>query len=101
MARPNIDELFKTGINVYRNDKGSYVLELWGGSTKYPDSVFHFEDFEKNPYLDDEVQVFQWLCECASKLSFPFHAKNLIKYALENWCVWESEGWPLGRPAIQ
>lgn len=77
------------GIKVFKNDEGNYVLELWGGSTKHPDSIFHFEDFQKSEFVDEEHQVFQWLLECASKLTFPFHAKQLAEYALENWCTWE------------
>ena len=76
-------------IKVYKNSEGNYVLELWGGSTKHPDSVFHFEDFKKSEFVDEEHQVFQWLLECASKLTCPFHAKQLAEYALENWLTWE------------
>lgn len=36
-------------IKVYKNSVGNYVCGLWGGSTKHPDSVFHFEDFENLP----------------------------------------------------
>lgn len=81
-------------IKVFKNDEGNYVLELWGASTKHPDSVFHMEKFEMAHWVDpnDEEmvkgQVFQWLLECASKLSFPPHAEQLAEYALENWCVW-------------
>lgn len=76
-------------IKVYKNSEDKYVLELWGGSTKHPDSVFHFEDFKKSEFVDEEHQVFQWLLECASKLTFPFHAKELAEYALKNWLTWE------------
>lgn len=82
-------------IKVFKNDEGNYVLELWEASTKHPDSVFHMEDFELASWTDKdnprhiELQVFQWLLECASKLTFPIHAKQLTEYALENWCVWE------------
>lgn len=89
-----IAEKFRKGIVVFKNDSGNYVLELWGGSTKHPDSVFHMEDYEMANWVDpndEEVvkgQVFQWLLECASKLTFPPHAEALAKYALDNWCVW-------------
>lgn len=65
-----------------------YKLELWGGSTKHPDSVFWFSSFLKSEFIDSKYQVFQWLLECASKLNFPFHAKKLAEYALENWYNW-------------
>lgn len=76
-------------IKVFKNDSGDYVCELWGGSTKHPDSVFHFEDFHKVDYISDDNQIFQWLLECASKLTFPPHAKELVEYALKNWVLWE------------
>ena len=75
-------------IKVYKNSENDYVCELWGASTKHPDSIFHMENFEKNEFLDDEQQVFQWLLECASKLTWPFHAKELTEYALKNWYKW-------------
>lgn len=59
------------------------ILELWGGSTKHPDSVFHFEDFELSPYANPEAQIFQWILECASLLNFPFHARKLAEFALK------------------
>lgn len=80
-----------TNIKLYESEKYGYILELWGGSTKHPDSTFYFSDFEKNEHLCDEVQVFQWLLQCASELTFPFHAKQLAEYAIQNWCIWEKE----------
>lgn len=59
------------------------ILELWGGSTKHPDSIFHFSDFQKSPYYEEHTQIFQWLLECASKLTHPFHAASLARWALE------------------
>ena len=44
------------------------VLELWEASTKHPDSIFYFSEFNKNPFLDDKSQIFPWLLECA----FPY-----------------------------
>lgn len=76
---------------VYKRDDGEIVLELWAASTKHPDSVFYFSDFKKTEFFDDEYQIFQWLLECASKLTWPMHAKALAEYALKNWCVWEKE----------
>ena len=65
------------------------TLELWGASTKHPDSEFYFSEFKKNPHLDDKHQIFQWLLECASHLTWPFHAKELAEYALKNYVTWE------------
>lgn len=75
-------------IIVRKDDKYIYTLELWGASTKHPDSIFHYSDYKKVDWLDDRCQVFQWLLECASKLTFPFHAKCLTEYALRHWCNW-------------
>lgn len=69
--------------------KDDIVLELWGASTKHPDSEFHFSDWEdKSPYFNDEVQIYQWLLWCASRLSMPFYAYELAEYAKENWYKW-------------
>lgn len=59
------------------------VLELWGASTKHPDSIFYFSDFKKCSFINEQAQVFQWMLECASKLNFPFHAYDLAKRAIE------------------
>jgi len=76
-------------IKVYEDERYGTVLELWGSSTKHPDSKFYFNDFHKSPFIDDKHQIFQWLLECASKLTFPFHAKELAEFALKNYCNWE------------
>lgn len=78
-------------IKVYKREDGERVLELWAASTKHPDSVFYFSEFKKCEFIDEEHQVFQWLLECASTLTFPFHAKELVEYALKNWCTWEKD----------
>ena len=78
-------------IQLKESEEHGYILELWGASTKHPDSIFYFSNFKKSPYIDDKHQVFQWLCECASKLNFPFHAENLIKYAWDNWRTWRED----------
>lgn len=81
-------------IKVYLNDENNYVCEIWGASTKHPDSIFHMEDFkvaswvDKNNPEDMKLQVFQWLLECASRMIFPPHAEDLAQYAFDNWRVW-------------
>ena len=79
------EQKFAQGTVLYKNDENDYVLELWNSSTKHPDSIFYFSDFDKVNYLSDEAQLFQWICECASKLALPFHAVSLVKWALENY----------------
>ncbi len=59
------------------------VLELWEASTKHPDSIFYFSDFEKTSFIPAKEQIFPWLLECASKLMFPFHSYCLASYAME------------------
>lgn len=77
-------------IKVYQNNENDYVCELWEASTKHPDSIFHMKDFKAVDFdiIPQKHQVFQWLLECASKLTFPFHAEELVKYALKNWITW-------------
>lgn len=70
------------------NNKKDLTLELWASSTKYPDSKFYFSDFKKTPYIEEEQQIFQWILECASRLTWPFYARELTEYALKNWYKW-------------
>ena len=79
------EEKFRQDKVFYKHEKYGYILELWGASTKHPDSVFYFEDFQKNEIFTDEEQLFQWICECASKLAFPPHAVSLIEWGLEHF----------------
>lgn len=73
----------KSGIKLYSNIKThNTILELWGASTKHPDSRFDYTDFQKVEWVSDEWQIFQWLLECASKLNFPFFAKDLTNFAI-------------------
>lgn len=58
------------------------ILELWGASTKHPDSRFFFSRFDKVDWFDEQSQVFQWILECASKLTWPVHAYDLTKFAI-------------------
>jgi hypothetical protein len=46
-------------IIIYKNDEGNLVCEIWGGSTRHPDTVYHFEDFQKTEYFQEIYQVFQ------------------------------------------
>ena len=71
-----------------KNEK-TLTLEVWSSSTKYPDAKFYFSDFNKSEWVSEEHQIFQWLLECASKLTFPMHAKELCEYALQNYITWE------------
>ena len=81
-------------IKVYKNEENDYVLELWGASTKHPDSIFHMKGFMINPFIKEKYQVFQWLLECASRLDFPFHAKELVDYAIKHWYNWNLDDEP-------
>lgn len=56
-------------------------LELWGASTKHPDSVFRFSNFQLSEWFEPEDQILPWLLECASKMNFPFHAWELAVWA--------------------
>ena len=65
------------------------TLEVWASSTKYPDAKFYFSDFQKSQWVSEEHQVFQWLLECASKMRFPFTAKQIAEIAFEKYITWE------------
>ena len=58
------------------------ILELWGASTKHPDSMFRFSNFKTCDWFPKDRQIFQWILECASKLSWPIHARDLTDFAL-------------------
>ena len=66
-----------------------WTCELWGASTKHPDSIFHMNadgKYKKSGlYDDDKYEVFQWLLWIASNLTFHFHAYSLASYAMKEW----------------
>ena len=67
-------------------DNHDIRLELWGASTKHPDSVFWFSDWEaKNSWANIEANIYQWLLWCASRLTFPFHSVELAEFAKKLW----------------
>ena len=71
-------------------ENNDYFCELWGGSTKHPDASFKFSEWKDiDSIIKPKYQVFQWLLWIASRRQFPFHAKEIAKYALENWYNWE------------
>ena len=56
------------------------VLELWGGSTKHPDCVFYFSNFNLSEWFEPEDQTLPWIFECASQLNIPYHAYSLAMW---------------------
>lgn len=67
------------------------VLELWGASTKHPDSVFYFSDFKISEWFDRIDQIVPWIFECASKMNWPIHSYELAKWGCmiyESWRGW-------------
>ena len=74
-----------------RIDDHETILELWGASTKHPDSVFYFSNFVLSEWYEPEDQIFPWLLECASNLNIPYHSYSLAKWACQ---LYENErGW--------
>ena len=79
------EEKFASGIVVEKIDN-DYVCELWGASTKHPDSKFYYSEWgDRTDLFDDKYQIFQWLLWIASNLTWRFHARNLAEYALREW----------------
>lgn len=73
------------------NSTKDWTCELWGASTKHPDAKYYFEDWYKEHgtgYIEKEYQIFQWLLWIASNRLWPFHAKEVAEYAMENWYNW-------------
>ncbi len=76
----------KTGYNLYsRISDHETIIELWGGSTKHPDCIFRFSDFKPSDWFEPEDQIEQWLFECASKLTIPYHSYSLAKWTCERY----------------
>ena len=85
----------KSGMKVYSttyNYNGTIIkdtiFEVWGGSTKHPDVRRHLStDKEESRFTQSslitspEYEVFQWVCQCISELSFGSYA--LMKEWLE------------------
>ena len=48
------------------------VCELWGASTKHPDSINYYSDFKKSDCADDShpLNIFAWLLQIASNMWF-------------------------------
>lgn len=83
------------GVKLYRRDDGEIVLELWAASTKHPDSTFRFSDFSTVKYLPKPTQLYQWILECASKLTLPMHALDLANFASDVYdAIIEQDGNP-------
>lgn len=58
------------------------ILELWGGSTKHPDVVFYFSNFNLSEWYEPEDQTLPWLLKCASDLNIPYHSYELAEWAI-------------------
>lgn len=72
------------------------VLELWGASTKHPDSMFFFSEFKLCDWFTPQEQIVPWIFECASKLNFPYHAYDLSRWACKLYEA--SRGWRKNTP---
>lgn len=81
-------EKFKKGVVIERINN-DYKYEFWNSSTKYPDEVYYYSDWDdKACFIEDKHQIFQWLLWIASKTQYPFHAKRITEYALTHWYNW-------------
>ena len=58
-------------------------IELWGASTKHPDSVFYFKDHKTSGAVvrGCHWDIYQWLIEVASQMTYPFHTVKLVRQA--------------------
>ncbi len=63
--------VFARGYALYSDlDTKETYFELWGGSTKHPDSMFCFCYFEKSIFMRDEDNIISWLCWITSRLNY-------------------------------
>ena len=65
------------------------ILDTWSSSTKHPDSIQYFNDFNKTEWLDDKDQTTPFLLWCASQMIFPFHSYMLASFAIEMYECFE------------
>lgn len=63
--------------SINTKDRQDTIFEVWGGSTKHPDVRRSLaSDKEDNKFYPSqlitspEYEVFQWVCQCISELSF-------------------------------
>ena len=71
---------------IYNKSTRKYRCELWASSTKHPDTVFHYEDFEESEVCPGfRVNYFAWLMEIASKMNFPTHTYEIAKFAIDRY----------------
>ena len=80
-------------MRLFKSKERGYVLEMWGASTKHPDSIFFFDEFKKSDFFNDEAQVFQWLLECASRMAWPMTAKEIADEAMGPWYPYHTKTW--------
>ena len=60
------------------------VFEMWSSSTKHPDVIHRFSYWKnKSAYIDNELQIYQWLLYVASDVLFPSRAKGIVEFANE------------------
>lgn len=73
----------KRDLYLVRTDN-DVVFESWASSTKHPDFIYHFNEWNnKSAYIDKDYQIYQWLLFIASDVLFPFHAKQIAQFANE------------------
>lgn len=84
------------GIAIYSNieTKETYI-ELWGASTKHPDVSYCFSKYQEKynhcSWLENVSLIYQWILECASLLSIPYHSYELASLANEIYATYR--GW--------
>lgn len=65
-------------------------LELWGGSTKHPDLMYRFSDYDDFIKNDEAFHqqilpgyIYQWTLWVASKLTFPWSSLRMVEHFSE------------------
>ena len=66
----------------------TYVLEIWGASTKHPDCVMTMKDAVDSGHfspsiLGDDVSLYQWLLYCASTMMWPHSSVKIVELATQ------------------
>lgn len=71
--------VFGRGYALYSSleTKDTY-FELWGGSTKHPDSMFRYSDYKASEFMNSVVNLLAWLSWIVSRLLFSWSVLEML-----------------------
>ena len=75
---------YYSGIHLYESCD-DYLLEIWGSSTKHPDSVDRYsnERFIKSEYIPRSKQVYNFILQVAANCELPMYSAKVARFGLK------------------